>query len=34
MVFAAFGYIPALAGAVIQEVIDAAVIINALRASR
>lgn len=34
MIFAAFGLIPPLAGAIIQECIDVAVIINALRASR
>ena len=34
MGFAAFGYIPPLVGAVLQEVIDVAVIANALRASR
>ncbi|HEX6558977.1 MAG TPA: heavy metal translocating P-type ATPase [Longimicrobiales bacterium] len=33
MVFAAAGYIPPVAGAMIQEAIDVAVIINALRAS-
>jgi heavy metal translocating P-type ATPase len=32
MVFAAFGYIPPLAGALLQEGIDVAVILNALRA--
>jgi heavy metal translocating P-type ATPase len=32
MVFAAFGYIPPIAGALIQEAIDVAVILNALRA--
>ncbi|WP_378952981.1 heavy metal translocating P-type ATPase [Mesorhizobium sp. ANAO-SY3R2] len=32
MVFAAFGYIPPVAGALLQEVIDVAVILNALRA--
>jgi heavy metal translocating P-type ATPase len=34
MGFAAFGYIPPLAGAVLQEGIDVAVILNALRALR
>lgn len=34
MVFAAFGYIPPIAGAALQEAIDVAVIINALRASK
>jgi heavy metal translocating P-type ATPase len=34
MVFAAFGYLPPIAGAFLQEAIDVAVIINALRASR
>jgi len=34
MLFAAFGYIPAIIGAMLQELIDVAVIINALRASR
>ena len=33
MVFAAFGYIPPTAGALLQEIIDVAVILNALRAS-
>lgn len=33
MVFAAFGYIPPTAGALLQEGIDIAVIVNALRAS-
>jgi cation transport ATPase len=33
MVFAAFGYIPPTAGALLQEGIDVAVIMNALRAS-
>jgi len=32
MLFAAFGYIPPLAGALLQEGIDVAVILNALRA--
>jgi heavy metal translocating P-type ATPase len=32
MVFAAFGYIPPIAGALLQEGIDVAVIVNALRA--
>jgi cation transport ATPase len=32
MVFAAAGYIPPLAGALLQEGIDVAVILNALRA--
>ena len=34
MIFAALGFIPPVVGAFIQEVIDVAVIINALRASR
>lgn len=34
MGFAAFGYIPPVIGAVLQEVIDVSVIVNALRASR
>jgi heavy metal translocating P-type ATPase len=34
MVFAAFGYLPPLAGAVAQEVIDLAAVLNALRATR
>ena len=34
MVFAAFGYISPVAGALLQEVIDVAVILNALRALR
>ncbi|OIO18590.1 MAG: cadmium-translocating P-type ATPase [Candidatus Magasanikbacteria bacterium CG_4_9_14_0_2_um_filter_41_10] len=34
MIFAALGYIPAIAGALLQEAIDVAVILNALRASR
>lgn len=34
MVFAGAGYIPPIAGAVLQEVIDVAVILNALRAAR
>jgi len=34
MALAAFGYIPPIAGAGIQEVVDLAVIVNALRASR
>jgi heavy metal translocating P-type ATPase len=34
MIFAAFGAIPPVAGAVLQEVIDVAVILNALRALR
>ena len=34
MGFAAFGYIPPVAGALLQEVIDVAVILNALRALR
>jgi heavy metal translocating P-type ATPase len=33
MVVAAFGYIPPIAGALLQEVIDVAVILNALRAT-
>jgi P-type E1-E2 ATPase len=34
MVVAAFGYLPLLAGALLQEAIDLAVILNALRALR
>lgn len=34
MVFASLGYIPPIAGAALQEAIDVAVIINALRASK
>jgi heavy metal translocating P-type ATPase len=34
MVIAAFGYIPATVGAMLQEAIDVAVIVNALRTSR
>jgi cation transport ATPase len=34
MVAAALGYLPPLAGALLQEVIDVAVILNALRALR
>jgi len=34
MVIAAFGYLPVVAGALLQEVIDVAVILNALRALR
>lgn len=34
MVVAAFGYLPPVAGALVQEVIDVAVILNALRALR
>jgi heavy metal translocating P-type ATPase len=34
MVFAALGYIPPIAGAATQELVDLAVILNALRASR
>jgi P-type E1-E2 ATPase len=34
MVVAALGYLPPLAGALLQEVIDVAVILNALRALR
>jgi cation transport ATPase len=34
MLFAAFGYIPPVTGALLQEVIDVAVILNALRALR
>jgi cation transport ATPase len=34
MVVAAFGYLPPVAGALFQEVIDVAVILNALRALR
>jgi P-type E1-E2 ATPase len=33
MVFAAFGYIPPVVGALLQEAIDVAVILNALRAA-
>jgi cation transport ATPase len=33
MVFAAFGYVPPTVGALLQEGIDVAVILNALRAS-
>jgi cation transport ATPase len=33
MVVAALGYLPALAGAVTQEVIDVIVVLNALRVS-
>jgi cation transport ATPase len=33
MVIAAFGYIPPTLGALLQELIDVAVILNALRAS-
>jgi cation transport ATPase len=33
MVVAAFGYIPPTIGAVLQEIIDVAVILNAVRAS-
>jgi cation transport ATPase len=33
MVVAAFGYIPPIMGAILQEAIDVAVILNALRAS-
>jgi cation transport ATPase len=33
MLFAAFGLIPPLVGAFLQEAIDVAVIVNALRAS-
>jgi P-type E1-E2 ATPase len=33
MVVASFGYIPPIAGAILQEVIDVAVILNALRAT-
>ena len=32
MAFAAFGYLPPVAGAIAQEVIDVGVILNALRA--
>jgi cation transport ATPase len=32
MAVAAFGYLPPVAGALLQEVIDLAVILNALRA--
>ena len=32
MVVAAFGYLPPVSGALLQEVIDVAVILNALRA--
>ncbi|MEP5516217.1 MAG: heavy metal translocating P-type ATPase, partial [Bauldia litoralis] len=34
MVFAAFGYLPPVTGALLQEAIDVAVILNALRALR
>jgi cation transport ATPase len=34
MVVAAFGYVPPVAGALLQEGIDLAVILNALRARR
>ena len=34
MVFAAFGFLPPVAGAILQEVIDVTVILNALRALR
>jgi P-type E1-E2 ATPase len=34
MLFAAFGYLPPLTGAVAQEVIDLAAVLNALRATR
>jgi cation transport ATPase len=34
MVVAALGYLPPLGGALLQEVIDVAVILNALRALR
>ena len=34
MLFAAFGYIPPVTGAILQEGIDAAVILNALRSAR
>ena len=34
MIFAAFGYVPPIAGAVFQEIIDVIAILNALRASR
>ena len=34
MVFAAFGFIPVVIGALLQEAIDIAVIVNALRTSR
>jgi cation transport ATPase len=33
MVVASFGYIPPVAGALLQEAIDVAVILNALRAA-
>jgi cation transport ATPase len=33
MVVAAFGYLPPVAGAITQEVIDLVVIVNALRAA-
>lgn len=33
MIFAAYGYIPPTEGALLQEAIDVAVILNALRAS-
>ena len=34
MVFAALGYVPPTIGALLQEAIDVAVIVNALRAAR
>jgi cation transport ATPase len=34
MVFAAFGFIPPVAGTILQEGIDVLVILNALRAGR
>jgi cation transport ATPase len=34
MVVAAFGYLPPVAGAILQEAIDRAVILNALQARR
>ena len=34
MIVAAFGYLPPVAGAILQEAIDLAVILNALRARR
>jgi cation transport ATPase len=33
MIFASMGYLPPVAGAIAQEVIDVAVIVNALRAA-
>jgi cation transport ATPase len=34
MLFAAFGYIPPVTGAILQEGIDVTVILNALRSAR